>query len=87
MLDNPKYLFLNVSTDWSGPCLQLRPELCASANLLQQFQDIVITYVDGKPTYAFLCREAGREGEGEAGRQAGRHWQGGRQNVREYTPT
>jgi thiol-disulfide isomerase/thioredoxin len=47
VLDETKYVFLDISADWCGPSVQMKPEWHALANLLKDISDIVIAYMDG----------------------------------------
>jgi hypothetical protein len=47
VLDNTKHVFLDVSADWCGPSIQMKPEWHALANLLKDSNDIVVGYMDG----------------------------------------
>jgi thiol-disulfide isomerase/thioredoxin len=47
VLDKSKHVFLDVSADWCGPSVHMKPEWHALANLLKEHDDIVISYMDG----------------------------------------
>jgi ankyrin repeat protein/thiol-disulfide isomerase/thioredoxin len=46
VLNEKKHVFLDVSGDWCGPSVQMKPEWHALANLLKDNEDIVIAYMD-----------------------------------------
>jgi len=46
VLDQEKHVFLDVSADWCGPSIQMKPHWHALANLLKAREDIVIAYMD-----------------------------------------
>ena len=48
VLDRDKHVFLDVSADWCGPSVQMKPEWHALANLLKDSEHIIVAYMDGK---------------------------------------
>ena len=46
VLDAEKHVFLDVSADWCGPSIQMKPQWHALANLLKERDDILIAYMD-----------------------------------------
>jgi hypothetical protein len=46
VLDVEKHVFLDVSADWCGPSIQMKPQWHALANLLKARDDILIAYMD-----------------------------------------
>jgi ankyrin repeat protein len=47
VLDKSKHVFLDVSADWCGPSVHMKPEWHALANLLKDHDEIIISYMDG----------------------------------------
>jgi hypothetical protein len=46
VLDKEKHVFLDVSADWCGPSVQMKPEWHALANLFKDSNEVVIAYMD-----------------------------------------